>query len=74
MLRAAAGAAAGSCPIPLAVLRPALRAFEALAGPTTFATWDEALMLAVPMVSPRGTADLEALGVSRAAWPRCSGV
>ncbi len=50
-------------PIPLAALRPALHAFETLAGPTTFATWDEALMLAVPMVSPRGEADLRALGV-----------
>jgi uncharacterized protein YbjT (DUF2867 family) len=51
-------------PVPLAALRPVLRATETLAGPTTFATWDEALMLAVPMVSPGGSADLEALGVS----------
>jgi uncharacterized protein YbjT (DUF2867 family) len=50
-------------PIPLAALRPALRAFETLAGPTTFATWDEALMLAVPMVSARGDADLRGLGI-----------
>jgi uncharacterized protein YbjT (DUF2867 family) len=50
-------------PVPLAVLRALLRAGETLAGPTTFATWDEALMLAVPMLSPRGTADAESLGV-----------
>jgi uncharacterized protein YbjT (DUF2867 family) len=50
-------------PVPLAVLRTLLRAGETLAGPTTFATWDEALMLAVPMLSPRGTADAESLGV-----------
>jgi NADH dehydrogenase len=50
-------------PVPLAVLRPLLRANETLAGPTAFATWDEVLMLAVPMLSERGTADAEALGV-----------
>jgi len=50
-------------PVPLAVLRALLRAGETLAGPTAFATWDEALMMAVPMLAPRGTADLEALGV-----------
>jgi hypothetical protein len=37
---------------------------ETLAGPTTFATWDEALMLAVPMLSDRGPADAERLGVT----------
>jgi NADH dehydrogenase len=50
-------------PIPLAVLRSALAAQEALIGPAAIATWDEALMLAVPMLSARGTADAEALGV-----------
>jgi NADH dehydrogenase len=50
-------------PIPLAALRAGLRAGETLAGPTALATWDEALMLAVPMLSARGSADLEALGV-----------
>jgi NADH dehydrogenase len=62
MLRAA-GRRRRLVPIPLAALRPVLKATETLAGPTTFATWDEALMLAVPMVSPRGSGDLEALGV-----------
>jgi uncharacterized protein YbjT (DUF2867 family) len=50
-------------PIPLAVLRIVLAAQETLIGPTSFATWDEALMLAVPMLAERGTADIEALGV-----------
>jgi uncharacterized protein YbjT (DUF2867 family) len=59
----AAGRRRRLLPVPLAALRPVLRAGEALAGPTAFATWDEALMLAVPMLAGRGSADLEALGV-----------
>jgi len=59
----AAGRRRRLLPIPLAALRPVLRAGEALAGPTAFMTWDEALMLAVPMLSRRGSQDLEALGV-----------
>jgi len=59
----------GLLPVPLAVLRPLLDATETLGGPTAFATWDEALMLAVPMLAERGTADAEALGV----WPRRMG-
>ena len=59
----AAGRRRRLLPIPLAALRAGLRAGETLAGPTALATWDEALMLAVPMLSARGTADLERLGV-----------
>jgi len=59
----AAGRRRRAIPVPLAVLRAGLRAGELLAGPTAFTTWDEALMLAVPMLSPGGAADLEALGV-----------
>jgi uncharacterized protein YbjT (DUF2867 family) len=51
-------------PIPLAALRPALRAHAALAGPTAVASWEEVLQLAVPMTTPRGTADAESLGVT----------
>jgi NADH dehydrogenase len=36
---------------------------EVLMGPAAFATWDEAELLEVPLVSPRGTADAELLGV-----------
>jgi uncharacterized protein YbjT (DUF2867 family) len=50
-------------PVPLAVARPLLLAHEALAGPTAFATWDEAELLAFPMITARGTADAERLGV-----------
>ena len=50
-------------PIPLAVLRPALRAHAALAGPAAIATWEEVLQLAVPMTASRGTEDARRLGV-----------
>ena len=32
-------------------------------GPSVFATWEEAELMEVPMVTPRGTADARALGV-----------
>jgi uncharacterized protein YbjT (DUF2867 family) len=61
-------------PIPLAVLRPLLQAYEASSGPAALLTWEEVLGLAVPMISERGTADAEALGVRpqrmRDAYPR----
>jgi len=50
-------------PIPLTIARPLLRAHETLAGPTAFATWDEAELLTVPMLTPNGTTDAERLGV-----------
>ncbi len=50
-------------PVPLAVVRPLLRAHEALAGPTAFVTWDEAQLLAATMLTATGTADAERLGV-----------
>jgi uncharacterized protein YbjT (DUF2867 family) len=50
-------------PVPLRVVRRALNAAELLMGPTAFATWDEAELLEIPMVSRHGTADAEALGV-----------
>jgi NADH dehydrogenase len=60
----AAGHRRRTVPVPLAALRTALRAEEALAGPTSLVTWDEAQLLAVEMLSSRGTADAEALGVA----------
>jgi uncharacterized protein YbjT (DUF2867 family) len=51
-------------PVPLAIARPLLRAHEALAGPTAFATWDEAELLATEMLAADGTADAERLGVT----------
>jgi uncharacterized protein YbjT (DUF2867 family) len=50
-------------PVPPALARPLLHAHEALAGPTAFATWDEAQLLAVSMLTAGGTADAERLGV-----------
>ena len=50
-------------PVPTTVARPLLRAHEALAGPTAFATWDEAELLTAEMLTPAGTRDAERLGV-----------
>jgi uncharacterized protein YbjT (DUF2867 family) len=49
--------------VPLPLVRSGLRALELLAGPSVFATWEEAELLEVPMTSERGTADAELLGV-----------
>ncbi|WP_028057207.1 NAD(P)H-binding protein [Candidatus Solirubrobacter pratensis] len=59
----AAGRRRRTVPVPLAALRAGLRGEEALAGPTALVTWDEAQLLSVDMLSARGTADAEALGV-----------
>ena len=50
-------------PVPLAFVRRLLKTAELVMGPTAFATWDEAELLQIPMVSPRGSADAEGLGV-----------
>lgn len=49
--------------VPLRVTRRLLGLVELLGGPTAFATWDEAQLLEVPLVSRHGTADAERLGV-----------
>jgi uncharacterized protein YbjT (DUF2867 family) len=49
--------------LPMPVVRRSLRALERVAGPSAFATAEEAELMAEPMTSPRGTADAEALGV-----------
>ena len=51
-------------PVPLAVAHPVLRAHETLAGPTAFATWDEAQLLTADMLAEAGTGDAERLGVA----------
>jgi uncharacterized protein YbjT (DUF2867 family) len=48
--------------VPLGVVRPLLRGFE-IAGAAA-ATWDEAQLMESPMVTERGTADAQALGVN----------
>jgi uncharacterized protein YbjT (DUF2867 family) len=49
--------------LPTPLVRMGLRALELLAGPSVFATWEEAELLEVPMTSRQGTADAERLGV-----------
>ncbi len=50
--------------VPSPIVSQVLRLLEAAAGTRAFATWDEAELLEVPMVSARGSADAERLGVS----------
>ena len=49
--------------VPLALVHVGLRALELLAGPSVFATWEEAELMEVPMTTVRGSADAEGLGV-----------
>jgi len=50
--------------VPLAVVRAGLKGLELLGGQSgTFATWEEAELMEVPMVTERGTDDAERLGV-----------
>ena len=49
--------------VPLPVVRGSLRVLRRLAGPKAFATWEEAELMEEPMISERGTADAEELGV-----------
>jgi uncharacterized protein YbjT (DUF2867 family) len=50
--------------IPTPVVSRSLRMLEAAWGPRAFATWDEAELMEVPMISARGIADAQALGVT----------
>jgi uncharacterized protein YbjT (DUF2867 family) len=49
--------------LPLSLVRSGLLALRSLFSEAVFATWEEAELMEVPMVSERGTADAEALGV-----------
>jgi uncharacterized protein YbjT (DUF2867 family) len=49
--------------VPLPLVRWGLKAVEEVQGSLAFATWDEAELMELSMVSQRGTADAEALGV-----------
>jgi uncharacterized protein YbjT (DUF2867 family) len=49
--------------VPTPLVSRGLRALEAVSGPRAFATWEEAELMQVAMVSARGTADAEQLGV-----------
>jgi NADH dehydrogenase len=50
--------------VPTPFVSRGLRLLEAAGGERAFATWDEAELMEVPMISPRGTADALALGCS----------
>lgn len=50
--------------VPLPLVRAGLIALRRVFGEAVFATWEEAELMEVGMVSERGTADAEALGVS----------
>jgi uncharacterized protein YbjT (DUF2867 family) len=49
--------------VPLPVVRASLKVAHAFAGPSVFATWDEAELMELSMTTPKGTADAESLGV-----------
>jgi NADH dehydrogenase len=49
--------------VPLNAVRLMLNALRRIAGDAVFATWEEAELLEVPMVSERGIADAQKLGV-----------
>jgi NADH dehydrogenase len=49
--------------VPLGLVRWGLAGLRRAVGDAVFATWEEAELMEVPMVSERGTADAEALGV-----------
>ena len=50
--------------LPLPLVRSGLIALRSVFGEAVFATWEEAELMEVPMVSQRGTADAEELGVT----------
>ncbi len=49
--------------VPLPVVRSSLIGLRRVFGEAVFATWEEAELMEVPMTTPHGTADAEALGV-----------
>ena len=49
--------------VPLPLVRSGLIWLRRLVGENAFATWEEAELMEIPMITPRGPADAEALGV-----------
>jgi uncharacterized protein YbjT (DUF2867 family) len=60
--------------IPTPVVSRGLRLLEAIMGPRAFATWDEAELMEVAMLSSRGAADAESLGITPAPMRAVLGV
>lgn len=52
--------------VPLPLVRSGLLWLRRLFGESAFATWEEAELLEIPMVTPRGTADARELGIDPA--------
>jgi uncharacterized protein YbjT (DUF2867 family) len=50
--------------VPLPIVKAGLLGLERVAGHAVVATWEEAELMEIPMVSERGTADAESLGVN----------
>jgi NADH dehydrogenase len=50
--------------VPLNIVRLVLRGMRRALGDAVFATWEEAELLEVPMVSERGVADVQSLGIT----------
>lgn len=63
LIAAAAGHRRPLVHLPLGLVRLGLVWLRRLAGQSAFATWEEAELMEVPMVSSRGTADARELGV-----------
>jgi uncharacterized protein YbjT (DUF2867 family) len=77
IVRLVASAANRSHPlihIPTPIISRALRLLTATAGSRAFATWEEAELMEVSMISRRGTADAERLGVEPQAMSAVLGV
>jgi NADH dehydrogenase len=49
--------------LPLPIVRTGLIALRKVFGEAVFATWEEAELMEVPMITARGTEDAKALGV-----------
>jgi NADH dehydrogenase len=62
-IAAAAGRSRPLLHVPLPLVRSGLIWLRRLVGENAFATWEEAELMEIPMTTPRGTADAEALGV-----------
>ncbi|MEO7198404.1 MAG: NAD(P)H-binding protein [Solirubrobacterales bacterium] len=63
LIAAAAGRERPSLHVPLPFVRSGLIWLRRIFGEAAFATWEEAELMEVPMISERGTADVRRLGV-----------
>lgn len=70
LIATAAGRDRPSLHVPLPFVRSSLIWLRRLVGESAFATWEEAELLEVPMVSERGTADARRLGIQPAPMRR----